>query len=151
MSWATLTDQITSLVSSNASTLGIQEVKGYPTLNFTGYPAISLFPSDNENDYETTSENERIYAWKLMCVYETKVTGLDSAFDALYDIVDGVMDLLDKENELQSGKTIGVSMPARYTFINIFATPNLFGNTEDENLIFGELTVRIRVSYDAYP
>lgn len=148
MSWNTLTGQIYDLINDNKATLGIQEVSKYPKIKFTGYPSVTITPSDNENNYETTSENERIYAWKVRVFYETKDSGIDGALDALYPLVDAVMDKIDQENELSTGQTIGQGMPANYTYLNIFATPGAFFTVENENIIYSEFTVKIRVSVD---
>lgn len=148
MSWVTLGEQLYNLINDNKTDLKIQEVNSYPTLKFDGFPAVSIFPSDNKNDYETTSDNERIYVWKLRIFEETKGQGLNQAQDTLYEVLDNVLDKLDQEGELDSGQTIGQDLPARYQYINLFATPSFWGQIEDENLIFTEMGVRIRVSVD---
>ena len=148
MSWNTFKTQVYNLVNNNKTTLGIQEVYAYPRVNFDGYPSVSLFPSDNTNDYSTTSENERIYAWRIRLFNEVKDQGLEAALDALYPVADDLIDKFDQENELDSGQTIGVSLPARYTFINIFAIPGAFGEIEDENLAYTEMILKIKVSVD---
>ena len=105
--------------------------------------------SDNENEFETTSENQRIYAWKIRVFYETKDSGVSGAIDALMPVVDDVMDKIDQENDA-AVRTVGTSMPSRYTFINILATPGAWYTVEDGNVIYNEFTVRIKVSVSVY-
>lgn len=146
MSFNTLRPQIKSLLESVST---IQEVKSYPTLKFNGYPAAYVVPSDNEGEYETTSENVRIYAFIVRLFYETKNTGIDGALDALEDIVDTVLDALDQD-DLKDGSTrvIGINLPSGYTYLNIFAHPSAWGEIEGENLMMAEIRVRIRISID---
>jgi len=148
MSWNVLSGQLFNLINDNKGTLNIQEVYGYPRLKFSGYPAVSLFPSDNSNDYETTTENLREYVWRLRVFYDTKSPGegLEEAHDALKVVFDALLDLIDQEN--MDNNYIGSGLPARYTFINIMGVPGLWGETIDENLLFAEMAVMIRVSID---
>lgn len=145
MSWQVLRPQIATLVSSVPE---IQEVSSTPKIRFEGYPAAHIVPSDNSGDYETTSENERIYAWTIRLFYETKAGGVAGAFPALEEIVDSLMDLFDLEDMKGDDRTVGVDLPARYTYINMFAMPNRWGELPDEELLMAEITVRIRMSID---
>lgn len=148
MSWSTLNTNLYNLLNDNKTALGLQEMYSYPELAFVGYPAAHMNPSEQENDYETTSENMRTYAFKLRLFETIKDQGIDAALTTLRTVADNVIDKIDQENELNSGMTINANLPARYTFINIVATPSNWGQTDDEQLVFNELTVRIKVSVD---
>lgn len=146
MSWSTLRGQIEDLLNDNAN---IQEVAGAPRIKFGGYPAAYVVPSDNEGDYESTSENIRTYAFLVRIFYETKDTGVADALDALEDIVDSVLDSFDEEDlKPATTRKIGINLPSNYTFINIFATPSAWAELEGEALIMAELRLRIRISVD---
>lgn len=146
MSWNTLRTQIGQLLEAES---GIQEVANYPKLNFAGYPAAIVVPSDNESDYETTSENERTYAFRVQLYYETKNTSISDAVSNLGDVVDSVLDTFDEEDQKGSStRIIGQDLPSNYTFLNIWATPSAWGRLDEENLILAELTVRVRLSVD---
>lgn len=148
--WSTFRTQVYDLVNNNKSSLNIQEVYNYPKLKFLGYPATNVTPSDSDNDYETTTENIRTYVFKVRNFYEMKNTGLQDAITALTDVADNVIDIFDQENEKSAAnRVVGIDMPSRYTFLNIWASPSLWGLVEDEQLIFNEVSVRIRISYDA--
>lgn len=146
MSWSVIRPQIKTLLESVS---GIQEVSSSPKVKFTGYPAAYVVPSDNEGDYETTTENIRTYAFIVRLFYETKDTGVATALDALEDIVDSVLDKFDLEDRKGSStRTVGVSLPATYTYINIWAAPSVWSELVGENLLMSEIRVRVRVSID---
>ena len=127
----------------------IQEVSNAPKIKFSGYPAAHIVPSDNESDYETTTENVRTYAFILRVFYETKQTSLENAFSALEELVDSILDLFDQEDQKgASDRTVGVSLPARYTFLNIWATPSSWGEVPGEQLIMAQMSVKVRISVD---
>lgn len=146
MSWNTLRPQLGTLVSGIS---GIQQVSNSPRLNFTGYPAATVTPSDQESDYQTTTENVRTYAFIIRIFYETKNTGIADALNALEDIVDSVLDAFDQEDlKSASARVVGINLPSGYTFLNIWATPSVWGEIPDQELIMAELKVRIRLSID---
>ena len=120
-----------------------------PKIKFSGYPAAHVVPSSNSADYETNTENVRTYAFLVRVFYETKQTGVASALDALEDIVDSILDKFDQEDLLgSSNRTVGISLPASYTFINVWASPSAWAELPEEELIMAEINVRIRVSID---
>ena len=148
MSFSTFRGQLYTLINNNKDALGVQEVYSTPRLNFKGYPAVTISPSDNENDYETNTENIRSYVFNIRCFYDTKNSGIDDGIDNLEETIDSLIDLIDQENEKKTGNIIGQGMPSRYTYLNIFAVPSGWFLTEDEAMIFNQMTVRIRVSVD---
>ena len=146
MSWSTVRPQLKTLLD----TIGdLQEVSATPKLKFSGYPAAYIIPSDNEGDYETTTENVRTYAFNIRLFYETKSTGIASALDKLDGIVDTVLDTLDQEDlKSATSRTVGVNLPSGYTYLNIFAMPSVWGQVDGEELLMAEIKVRIRISID---
>jgi len=125
------------------------EVSGTPKLKFSGYPSAYVIPSDNTADYETNRENIRTYAFLIRMFHETKASGVQEAIEALEGLTDDILDLFDKEDLKNSdSRTIGVSLPAGYTFINIFANPSSWGELTDDGLVFTQINVRVRVSID---
>ena len=127
----------------------IQEVSNAPKVKFRGYPAAHIVPSDNANDYETTTENVRTYAFTLRIFYETKQTSIENALSALEEVVDSVLDLFDQEDQKGSiDRTVGMNLPARYTFLNIWAMPTAWGELPGEQLIMAQMSVRVRISVD---
>ncbi len=149
MSFQVIRPQIGTLLKTLDT---IQEVSNSPKIKFTGYPAAHVVPSDNESDYETTTENVRTYAFMVRLFYETKVTGVEGAYEALEKIVDSVLDLFDQEDQKgASPRTVGVDLPARYTYLNIWSMPSGWGEVVGEELVMAQLSVRVRISVDIQP
>lgn len=146
MSWYVLRPQIESVLKT-VSTL--QEISRAPKIRFNGYPAAHIVPSENSGDYETTSENIRTYSFTVRVFYDTKETPIEDALVALEEVVDSVIDAFDQE-DLKGSDTrlLGINLPAKYTFINIFASPGAWGELTDEQLIMAEITVKVRISVD---
>ena len=146
MSFQIIRPQIKTLLESISL---FQEVGNAPTLKFNGFPACYVVPSDNSADYETTSENVRVYAFVVRAFYETKDTGVRTALTAMEELIDKILDTFDKEDfKTNTTRTIGINLPTGYTFLNIFAHPSAFGELPEENLIMSEIIVKIRVSID---
>lgn len=146
MSWSTIRPQVKTLLETITN---IQEVSSFPKLKFGGYPACYVVPSENEAAYETQRENERIYAFLIRVFYETKKIGMETALDRLDGVVDEIIDKFDQDDQLgDDARTVGISLPSGYTFLNIFAAPSRWGQLEAEGLIMAEITVKIRVSRD---
>lgn len=146
MSFKILRPQVKTLLSSISA---IQEVSGSPKLRFSGYPACYVIPSDNKSDYETNSENVRIYAFIVRVFYDTKETGIGDALVAMESLVDTILDTFDKEDfGTNLTRTVGTGLPTGYTFLNIMANPSLWGELPEENLIMVEINVKVRLSID---
>lgn len=146
MSFKTLRPQIKDLLDNNTK---LQEVSGTPKLNFGGYPAAYVIPSDNSNDYETTDENLRTYAFIIRMFYETKNTGVGDAMIALEELTDEILDTFDQEDlKTADNRTVGVNLPSGYTYVNILANPASWGELIEEGLLMTELNVRVRISVD---
>jgi hypothetical protein len=146
MSFRILRPQVKTLLQTVSK---LQEVSGTPSLKFNGYPACYVIPSDNSSDYETTSENIRVYAFIVRVFYETKDTGVANALIAMEDLIDTILDTFDKEDFRDSTtRTVGIGLPTGYTFLNILAHPSSWGELPDENLIMVELSIKVRVSID---
>ena len=145
MSWLALRPEIRTLLESETL---LQEVKGFPTLKFTGYPGAYVVPSTNESDYETTTENERVYAFLVRVFYETKDGGIENALIALEGAVDSIMDAVDEDSYKGADRVIGVDLPAKYTYLHTYAINGEWGTIEEESLVFTELTIRVHLSVD---
>lgn len=151
MSWQTLKPQLKTLLEGikTGGTAVFQEVSRTPKFAFTGYPAAYVAESDNESDYSTTIENSRLYSFVIRAFYSTKSIGVDEAIQRLEKIVDAVIDEIDKDSlKPSTTRIVGINMPSKYTWINTFASPSVFGEVEGQELVMAEIRVRIRVIYD---
>lgn len=146
MSWQTLRPQLKTILDNSGLFV---ETSGTPKISFTGYPAAYVVQSDNEGDYETTKDNVRVYAFIIRIFYSTKSVGVDTALQRLEQTVDSIIDAIDQDSlKASTSRVIGISMPAKYTWINTYATPSSFGEVEGQELVTAELKVRVKVSVD---
>lgn len=146
MSWQTIRPQVKTLLDGIST---VREVSGTPKLKFNNYPAAYVVPSENQSEYETSQANERVYAFIVRLFYETKSTTVDTAMDRLEDVVDTVLDTLDKEDlKSSTNRTVGVSLPSGYTFLSINAHPSTWGELPGANLLMAEIRVSVKLSID---
>lgn len=123
----------------------IQEVSDTPKLKFAGYPAVTITPSEDESDYETDSENMRIYVFNVGVFYEVQGTDINTAVDSLYDLVDDILDAFDQDQQLAG---TSIDLPARYTMIAVEPTSGAWGEIPDTKLITKLINLRIKISVD---
>lgn len=122
----------------------IQDIYGYPKLDFTGYPAATIYPLDQHDaSYDTTIDNKRHYIFVVSLYYEIPKSGAESALDALFDLVDDVMDLYDGDEFLS-----GISLPADYTMIGIYPAFARWGRVPDKEVLVADVQLRVMVTHD---
>lgn len=119
----------------------LQEVVDSWEHKFTGYPAANVVPVEGEADYETTAENERVYNFQINLYYGND--DVDNAKDALLDLVDDVLDELDKDQTLT-----GITLPSAYAMIAVDPTFAGWEEVESRKYLLAVINVRIRVSVD---
>jgi len=124
----------------------IQVIKGYSTLELSGYPAVTIYPSNqSQAEYDTTIDNKRYYTFTISAFYDLPNQGMETAQDALFDLVDDIMDALD-DNEFLTG----ISLPADYTMVGIRPTFTMWGTTKagDKELLVADVTAVVVVTHD---
>ncbi len=125
--WEILTTAIKTILEANTL---LQNTYTYEASDLSGTPCATLTPSANENDYHSTTENARVYAFMLR-LYVDRPSGEDEEFqseEAMKDLVDSVLDDLDKNHRLNAlGSKTG------YTFCFLEATPSIWGYAGREN------------------
>lgn len=137
----TLISKIVDILEANTL---VQEVFNYEVEKFEGDPAVTVTPSANESDYNTTEENVRIYAFTVRVFVDRTVRAKVEADRIMRSIVSSILDDFDKDYTLS-----GMTSPTGYTFINVFAVPSTWGyiNRESEYRV-AEINLRCRVSVD---
>ena len=58
-----LKSQILNRISTNVTT--IQDVAGYDKVVFSGFPAVTVTTTDNENEFWSTGENQRAFNFDI--------------------------------------------------------------------------------------
>jgi hypothetical protein len=96
--------------------VGFTDIQEYPTLEFTGFPAVTIAPSDNDSDYASTVENLRTYAFYVDCYYPiedpTSSNGYATAFANMRQLIDVVLDAIDNSNSLNGTAQIVKPAPS---------------------------------------
>ena len=81
----------------------------------TGYPAITVEPSDMESDFATTIENQRTYIFRIIIHQEIEKVGRSKAIDILCNATDKVITTFDAD----------ITLGGAVNFLN--ATPSVWG------------------------
>lgn len=121
----------------------IQEVHRFPKLTFDGYPASTVIPLDSESDWETNTEDERVYSFDIQVFYGTKNIGNDTALDRLYNVVDQIRDVFSQNKTLS-----GTSMPVGKTILTVNPEPTGWEELSDNELLMATVTLNIKISVD---
>lgn len=144
--WTVLLNKIVDILEANTL---LKEVFSYDVEEFKGDPSCTVTPSENSSDYNTTEENIRIYAFtiRLFVNRTVIVSGKDTKTETdrkMRNLVDSVLDDFDRQYSLT-----GLVCPTGYTFINLFATPSIWGYVGKESEFRAcEINLRCRVSVD---
>lgn len=140
-------DQISTAILNvlNANDL-ISNAYDFEAAEFDADPVATLVPSANENDYATTTENRRTYAFTLR-IFKTRLTGENpesTTEAAMRQLVDSVMDDLDKNHRIST-----LESKAGYTFLFLEAAPSQWGYAGRENVYrVAEIIVKVHFSVD---
>lgn len=148
MSFQVVNDKIKTLLDAVTR---IQAVYEYPTEEFDGFPSATVTPSENASDFETTTENTRMYGYIIRLFQDIPTAAIDGeeplpyAFRVLRQTTDDVLDKFDKDPTLS-----GISMPTGYTMLYLSATPSSWGAVVglDKKIIMSEIVVTAKVSFD---
>lgn len=122
----------------------LQAVHTNPTKEFDGFPAAIIVPSDNTSLFETVSNNERDYGFTVFLIYPLKGVTEDTAYNAMYDLVDDVINTFDRDPYLEGT----VSLPTGYTMITIQPVPGEWGEDSELQQLIARIDLRCRVSFD---
>lgn len=122
----------------------IQSFYDFESSEIEGYPALTLTPAANENDYSTTTENRRIYAF-IARIYVLRPSGKEKegiTEKTLRTLVDSVLDTIDKNHS-----SLNATAQTGYTFLFMKAAPSVWGYAGRENEM-RVAEVQISVEYD---
>jgi hypothetical protein len=126
---------------------GIASVYEYEPEKFSDTPVVVIVPSTNEDDYKTSSENLRVYAFDLRVYVNRSVAPAGQVVEEYSDrilrgVVDKVLNKLDTNYKMS-----GITVPAGFTFINMRVHPSSWGisGREDEYRA-AEIDVRCTVN-----
>jgi len=124
----------------------IEHTQDWEDIQTDADPWAIIVPSDNESEYNTTEENARVYAFKIMLFVSRTVRAKSAADRVMRVLVDSVIDDIDKDYAFIDA---GVPTKTGYTFLANYAAPSTWGYAmpEDEYRV-ATINVRALVSVD---
>lgn len=145
MSWSSLRGDIYTLLQTVS---GIADVQPLPTLDFSGYPAVTVAPSDLESDYESQSENLRTYAFMVTVFYDASIGGVANAINKVEETIDSIIDRIDQEEKIGATRVIGANLPSNYTILAVRPVIHPFLYSQEEDMVVAEISLRVMCSFD---
>lgn len=141
MSWNKISERVLSNLKSINT---IREVHEYEAERFNGYPACVIVPQENASTYETTTENERVYAFRVTLHQEIDKRKPERAEEILRNVCDDIIDKFDKDYYFK-----GISLPTGYTMLRVEALPSAWGWQNRETLMrVADIIIKVHVSID---
>lgn len=67
--------------------------------DFTGFPSVSHFYTNMENDYATVSQNRRVIEWTVL-VYHFNTSSLSDGYGEIYGYMDTLIQKFDETQDL---------------------------------------------------
>lgn len=141
--WTNISQKLKTILEANNK---IQEVFEFENEQSKGSPFATITPSDNENEYATTTENERVYAFNIRLFREWGID--DDAHEecerVLKNLTESVLDDLDKNDRLS-----GLVIDTGYTFLMMDAAPSVWFYQEREKIFrVAEIIITIKMHVD---
>ena len=96
------------------------DIETYPTVNFTGTPAVTVVPSDNESDYQTIVSNLRTYVFFVdiyLPIEDETQAGLSNVFNTMLTLADTCLDAFDNSNTLNGACQILRPTPSAWSVV----------------------------------
>jgi len=140
-----LLEKIKTILQANTLLAHVQD---WEEIQTDSDPFAIVVPSDNESDYYSTQENERIYAFRIMIFASRnkKIRSPSNAESLMKQLIDTILDDIDKDYDLS---TLGAPVKTGYTFINFMATPSAWGYAmPDDQYRVATINVQARVHVD---
>jgi hypothetical protein len=136
-----VSNALKTILSTNSL---IQNVSDYEASKLEGFPAMTITPAANENAYNSTSENRRVYAY-MVRLYVIRNSGADEESECektMRLLVDTVLDTIDKNHS-----ALNVASQTGYTFLFMHAAPSQWGYAGAANEM-RVAEIQVRVEYD---
>lgn len=140
MSFEPIRNKIKSILESISS---IQEVHDYPNMEVGGYPSALIASNRLEADFETTTQNRRVYVFGVYIIQDQEHDAV-RARRIVEGVVDDIVQTFDRDQlltgiELETGETMIISYPT---------LSEIYVSAENPKLLVGELEIKVVVSFD---
>lgn len=147
--WSAIKNEIVSILEGVSA---IQNVSNYEKSTFSGFPAATVVPSEEESDFEATQERKRVYGFRIRIYvsimsdqHEVSGEGLKEGERILENVTDTVINELDKpSNARLSNNADSTSQKVLY----LEPVPSAWDYDEERNMIASEILLRVHVYVD---
>ena len=107
-------NQIKRSVQSCSS---VQQVYGYEEVNPTGWPCVMITPGDMQGEFSSTSENSRVYGYKLLILFTLgqdmeqprTLNRLEYAENVIATVIDEIINAVDDNIVLEGTPVLFVN------------------------------------------
>jgi len=149
MSFKTLNTNLVALINA-ITAVELGQVVARPTFDFNSFPGVFVAESGNENEYDSTQDNLRTYAFNIWVFtkYEDSGATIDEAYETLRETVDAIIDALDEQESPNSDRSLADNLASNQTLTSVVAQPSRFAYDDVEKLIGAQINVRLRVLVD---
>jgi len=143
---------ISSKIKSKLQTIsGIGVVYDFPWVQFEAYPAATITPSGFSSNYETRTENQRVYKFIIRLFHSIDViTAKETEKERVQEavrIIRGKMDTI--VNEFDKDETLtGIELPTGETMLGSIPAPSDIVYFPEEKMVVGEITLEVKISFD---
>ena len=121
----------------------IQEVQDFPTNEFGGFPAAMATSTRLEADFQTTTENKRIYVFTVYIIQEVKSQSERKARQIVEEVVDDVIEDFDKDQLLS-----GINLPSNEVIIISWPVLSDIYTGGEGRYVVGALEIKVMIQFD---
>lgn len=146
--WNSILTQVVTVLDTISV---IQTVDNYEKSSFSGFPAVTVVPNEEDSDFEATTERMRTYVFRIRAYQEMysqqhpSSPGLKDADRILRTVVDDIVKEFDKPaNATLSGN----ANTAAERVIQVSPVPSSWGYDTDRNFRVAEVLLQVKVYVD---
>lgn len=122
----------------------IEEVKDYPSVDFDGYPSVTVRTMGNVSDYETTTENIETYNFEVIAFQQLADDGAKTNVQAR-EIIEGLCDTI-RDNIDDDEFLDGIVLPAGRELIGVRPTVSQIMEEDSGKYVVALIEIACRVS-----
>jgi len=129
----------------------IQNVYDKPQLEFGGMPAATIMSSSIESEPNENASDERRYVFKVRLFYDVDRDSNNSvgeAVDALYGLVDDVLDKFTEDKDWNSPTSFADSIPDDYTWLGLDQAVGEWDQEDERSIIFIDIDITAKFLRD---
>ena len=129
----------------------IEVVYDKPQLEFGAMPAATIMGSSIESEPNENASDLRSYIFKVRIFNDVDRDNNDSvgwAVDALYDLVDDVLDKFTSDKDWNSPTSFADTIPSGYTWLGLNQTIGDWDQEDERSIIFVDMDITAKFLVD---